>query len=74
MTQKGDLAAKEKTAAQVKAFLAAFEARNGALTCKQLLGCNPSTPEGKQEASDKGLFKTRCAQFVLDASEILDEI
>ncbi len=74
MRHKGDLAAKEKTGAQVRAFLAAFEARNGSLVCSQLLGCDPSTPEGKKTAQEKDLFKTRCAQMVLDASEILDEM
>jgi C_GCAxxG_C_C family probable redox protein len=72
--QKGDLEAKKLTAARVKAFMAAFESRNGSLICEKLLGCNPSTAEGKQEAKEKGFFKTRCPQFVLDASEILDEI
>jgi len=74
MDQKGDLAAKELTTARVKLFLAAFEARNGSVVCEKLLGCNPSTPEGKQAAKDMDLFKTRCAQYVLDAAEILDEI
>lgn len=74
MRHKGDLAAKELTKARVNAFLAAFESRNGSIVCKDLLGCDPSTPEGNQAARDKGLFKTRCPQMVLDASEILDEM
>ena len=59
--------------AAVVAFAAAFERRHGSLLCRDLLGCDISTPDGLHEARQRGLMKTRCVQFVRDAAEILDE-
>jgi C_GCAxxG_C_C family probable redox protein len=59
--------------AAVGAFAEAFEARNGSLACRQLLGCDISTPAGMEVAKEKGLFATTCAQLVRDAAAILEE-
>lgn len=56
----------------VAAFSTAFEARHGALECRQLLGVDVSTPEGRDAAKAANLFATRCAQYVHDAAELVE--
>ncbi len=58
--------------AAVAAFREAFRVRNGSLSCRELLGCDVSTPAGNQQARDKGLFVTVCPRLVQDAAEILE--
>ena len=55
-------------------FQKRFEARHRSMVCRELLGCDPSTPEGMQTAKERGLFKTVCPQMVRDAAEILQEM
>ncbi len=67
--------AKEHTLARVREFAEQFKARNhGHLDCRDLLGCDLSTPEGQAEAKEKGLHKTICTQLVRDAAEILERL
>jgi C_GCAxxG_C_C family probable redox protein len=65
---------REPVYAAMQAFLAHFEARNGTVVCRDLLGCDISTPEGAQAAKDRGLYKTICPQTVRDAAEILEQM
>jgi C_GCAxxG_C_C family probable redox protein len=69
-----DKQAKETTYAQVRAFAKRFADRHGTLVCKELLECDISTPEGLKQAHEQNLFKTRCAQLVKSAAEILEEM
>lgn len=55
-------------------FVAKFQQRNRSVVCKQLLGCDISTPEGAQKATREGLFRTICPDLVEDAAEILEEM
>ena len=73
-TTAEDLPAKDKTRESVKEFSQKFQARNGSITCKDLLGCDVSTPEGNDYARKQGLTKTRCPKFVGDAAEILEQM
>jgi C_GCAxxG_C_C family probable redox protein len=56
----------------VVAFTQAFRARHGSLTCRDLLGCDISTPDGLQAARDRNAFKTDCTSFVRDAATLLE--
>jgi C_GCAxxG_C_C family probable redox protein len=69
-----DSAAKEKTRRLVKEFVRQFKNRHASITCKTLLDVDISTDEGMKAANEKGLFKTRCPQFVRDAAEILENV
>ena len=40
-------------------FLQSFKARNGDIICRNILGCDISTPEGIKEFISKDLFQTR---------------
>ena len=58
----------------VREFNRRFIEKNGALTCKDLLGCDLSTPEGQAYAKEKGLTRTICPGLVRDSIEILDSM
>lgn len=73
-TKVEDLPHKEKAYALVKEFVKKFTSRHGSITCKDLLGCDLSTPKGVKTAIEKKLFATICPAFVRDASKILDHI
>jgi C_GCAxxG_C_C family probable redox protein len=58
--------------ARVLDFLERFRKRNGSAVCRELLGCDISTPEGMKQAEEKNLFQTTCVKLVQDAAEILE--
>lgn len=60
--------------AGVQEFSERFRARHGSLKCRDLLGCDTSTPEGSRQAHDQNLFQTLCPTFVGGACTILDEM
>lgn len=51
-----------------------FEKIHGTLSCKELLGCDISTPEGMKTAIESNLFKTICPKFLGDAADLLEKI
>lgn len=63
---------RERTDAAAREFLRRFRERNGATSCRDLLGCDVSTPEGRKTAKEDKSFKRRCPKFVQDAAEILE--
>jgi C_GCAxxG_C_C family probable redox protein len=69
-----DRQAKEKAHAVVREFANRFISRNEFVLCRELLGCDISTPEGYQFAKEKKLFATICPKYVKDAAEIVDEM
>jgi C_GCAxxG_C_C family probable redox protein len=70
----GDQAAKMNTYRLVREFAGKFQARNGSLVCKELLGCDISTPEGSAKMQTLGLHAKVCTRLVRDACEVLDQI
>ena len=73
-TTAEDKAAKAKTYEKVIEYTSRFKARNGSVVCKDLLGCDISTPDGMKKAQDDGLFDSVCPKMVREASEILEEM
>lgn len=69
-----DKEAKAKTYTKVEEYTKRFKARNDSVMCRELLGCDLSTPEGMKEAQDKGLFSSICPRMVQEAVEILEEM
>lgn len=65
---------KNETYAQVQAFQARFAERQGTVICRDLLGCDISTPDGQQKAQTEQLFKTICPDVVKVAAEVLEEM
>lgn len=72
-TRVDDRQAKEKTYSLVKEFVEKFKSRNGSIACRELLGCDISTPEGMEIAKEKNLFATLCPKLVSDAAEIIEQ-
>ena len=66
--------AREKAYQMVREFASRFEARHGSLLCKELMGCDISTPEGRQIVKDRGLRSGICTPLVRAAAEILETI
>ena len=58
----------------VQTFIERFQEEYGSTLCRDLLGCDVSTPGGLAEAQSQGLFATRCPQLVKYATEILQEM
>jgi C_GCAxxG_C_C family probable redox protein len=73
-TEAEDREAKERCRHLAREFMAQFEARNGSITCRQLLGLDISVPEQKERAREEGLFDTLCLRLVHDAAEIVESI
>ena len=51
-----------------------FEEACGSCLCREILGCDISTPEGKQYARRNNLFEERCPRLVAGAVNVLEEI
>jgi C_GCAxxG_C_C family probable redox protein len=55
----------------VRKFVRLFEEKRGTIICKDLLGVDLGTPEGRDKAIKDNLFRTLCPGFVRDAAQIL---
>lgn len=73
-TKAEDGAARDRTYALVNELVARFEARHGAVRCRDLLGCDIGTPAGQKEAEDRKLHQTVCEELIRDAAALLEEI
>lgn len=68
---QADPPAKERTYERAREFMARFQARNGALHCRDLLGFDFATPEGQAAIRERKLTHTICPGLVASAVEIL---
>jgi len=66
-----DLAAKANCRARASQIIEGFREKHGALTCRDLLGCDITTVEGRETALEKKPF---CAGLVGSAVELLEEL
>lgn len=73
-TSARDKDKKENTHRLVRELAEKFQAVYGSLACKDLLGCDVSTPEGMAQSKDKKFHQTVCPKFVESAAEILEGI
>jgi C_GCAxxG_C_C family probable redox protein len=73
-TSPADNQAKEKVYGLVRKFTDEFKKRKGSIICKDLLGCDISTPEGFKYGFDHGLTKTICPECVRAAAEIVESL
>ncbi len=73
-TDAADKTTKEQAYSRAQEFARRFEARNEAITCKELLGCDISTPDGHKMAKELGLYGKICPKLVKDAAEIVEEL
>lgn len=69
-----DVAAREKAYALTRQLVVEFKERQGTIACRELLNCDISQPAGLQQARSTQLFRTRCPQFVHDATDIVETL
>lgn len=62
----------ERSAQLVQQFTERFCQQNRSICCRELLGRDISTPEGRAAAREQGLFQTVCPKLVRGAAETLD--
>jgi C_GCAxxG_C_C family probable redox protein len=55
-------------------FVKMFEHDNGSVVCRNILGCDISTEEGKRKAAGENLFGTVCMKAVASAAQILKDL
>lgn len=67
-------AAKAATYARVQEFQRRFSDRHGSLRCRDLIGLDPSTPEGLGQARREGRFQSVCLPLVRTAAAIVAEV
>jgi C_GCAxxG_C_C family probable redox protein len=73
-TIASDQEAKERQYQLARDLMAQFQRRHGSTLCRELLGCEIMTPEGRQRAHDRGLFDQICPRLVADAAERVKEL
>ncbi len=71
-TENNDLATKAKCYQAVQDFFMEFKKVHGATTCKDLLNCDISTPEGF-DIHKRGDHKAMCLSFIETAVGILEK-
>ena len=69
-----DSAAKEQAHRLTQEFLRRFRDANGSILCRELLGYDLATEEGRRQVHEKGLTKTVCAKLVENAAEIVETL
>ena len=69
-----DTSAKAGVCSKVTEFQSRFESRCDSVICRDLLGCDISTPEGMEHAASNNLCKTVCPRMVRVAAEILEDM
>lgn len=69
-----DLQTKANCNAKTDEFIRMFCSANGSIVCRELLGCDISTPEGLQTAQDKHLFETTCVEKIMNAITLLEDL
>lgn len=70
----GDVDRKSKTNDITVKFLEAFKNKNGSYLCRELLGCDLATNDGKMHAKEHHLFTEFCPKMVASATEIAEKL
>lgn len=55
-------------------FLEQFRKENGSYICRELLGCDLATVEGKEYAREHNLFTEFCPQMVVSAVKVVEQL
>jgi C_GCAxxG_C_C family probable redox protein len=69
-----DNASTDKTYELVRELSDRFTAKHKSILCKDLLPCKLSTPEGQKIFRENNFKELKCARFVHDAAEIVEDL
>ena len=58
----------------VKELVLRFETIHGSIVCRDLIGVDLGTRDGRKEAEERKLFTSVCPAFVRDAAQILEDL
>ena len=72
--QHSDYAAKEHCRQIANIFLSRFIKEHGSLMCRELLGHDFNTPEGREAIRAQDLYRVRCQRYIADAVEWVEEL
>lgn len=72
--EPNDIESKQKAKDLTVKFLDLFSAENGSYLCKDLLGCDLSTEQGKKIAVDNNLFTEFCPKMVESAVKLTEQL
>ncbi len=70
----GDVGKEAELFGRISRFVSEFKKCHGAITCRDLLGVDVFTEEGREEALRKDLFTKRCPNYIRDAIMIVDSL
>jgi len=70
----GDKESKARCYAVAKDVIDRFRGSLGKIDCRDILGCDMGTPEGRAMAKEKGLLTTICPRAVVEACGIAEEV
>jgi C_GCAxxG_C_C family probable redox protein len=65
---------RESVYAAIRQFTDQFRQRDHSVVCKELIGCDISTPQGAREALQKGVYRNICPDLVRHAAEIIEQM
>jgi C_GCAxxG_C_C family probable redox protein len=74
MRQPADEAAKDETYGLVHELGRRFASLHGSLLCRDLLGCDLNTEEGKARFKAQKLKDTKCVGYVREACKLLEKM
>ncbi len=66
--------AKEASYSQIREFTRRFKELHGSTLCRELLGCNLDTEEGKKLYRESNLGASVCLPCICDATALVEEI
>ena len=69
-----DIESRKKTNDVSVEFLDMFQKENGSYICRELLGCDLGTDEGKRYAIENNLFIDFCPKMVYSATKIAENL
>ena len=73
-SKKEDLESRTRANQKTVEFLEQFRKENGSYICNNLLGCDISTTEGVQYATEHNFFAEVCPKMVASAVKILESM
>jgi C_GCAxxG_C_C family probable redox protein len=69
-----DHAARKKTYEDIRTFEKRFREIHGSVLCRDIIGADMNTEEGRRIIKERDLFNTVCAKCVRDAAEIVEDM
>jgi len=65
---------KQKAYEKTRQFMDEFNRKHNSILCRELIGYDIGTPEGREKAVELQLFANRCPSFVQSAAEIFEKV